>query len=363
MLFACIRYFSLFNTLRGSDSPTVWRPEKGDRTQLLLIGKLDEVIQCSLLSIPAKVNEPVSVLRIPAETLLSKGEQETQTLADTFAQGNIAEGISRINTLLNSQLPIHHYVVYDVSGVRQILETIEDVNVELPVGFQVHHGETDYVFAPGVNTINSANIVPFIASESAVEAVNFWAEKSLLVEVFNELFSLNHISYLVSNMKTVSGAYQTDMSSKELARFRDTLQAMDWNDTSFHALPGRWLTAEDNRYWSTDQRIVGLMVQQILGEISPYNRDELVVDVFNGNGVNGFAARTATQLQDQQYRVGLVGNADAAETTLIYYQAEYKLAALELAMLLEVEAVLVEDSYESSNNPVAVILGRDLIGR
>ena len=43
MLFACIRYAVIFNTLRGSDSPTLWRPESG-RVQLLLVGALEEMV-------------------------------------------------------------------------------------------------------------------------------------------------------------------------------------------------------------------------------------------------------------------------------------------------------------------------------
>ena len=100
-----------------------------------------------------------------------------------------------------------------------------------------------------------------------------------------------------------------------------------------------------------------------MDNIPGYDRAKLIVDLFNGNGVNGFAASTANNLKARNYIIGKVGNANTSEQTCIYYQEEYKLAAVEIAAFLDVEAVFIQDKYMDSDNPVAVILGLDLVGR
>lgn len=363
MVFASIRYFALFNLLRGSNQPSLWRPDKGERIQLLLVGRLDEtVVSSTILSIPAE-EDPVYILRLPPQTLLVEaGTEKTESLSEIFTDSGVKTGIMSLNRLFGDQLPIHYYVVYDVQALAEVIASIEGVEVELPAGFHVRHQDTDYVFAPGKNLITADNLMPFLASDSSYDLTAFWAEKSLLVAVFNEVFSLKHISYLVSNQRQVSDVYSTNMASRELAKFRDTFQALEWENNLFLILPGRWLTAQGQRYWSAEERLVNLTVQQILESMPPYDRDKLVIDLFNGNGVNGFAAKTASALRSQGFQTGRVSNAPEVDKTQIYYLPDCKFAALELAWLLDIEAVLLEGNYQNSENPVAIILGRDLIG-
>ena len=152
------------------------------------------------------------------------------------------------------------------------------------------------------------------------------------------------------------------MNSRQLARFRDTLQAMQWDSTSLLGLPGRWVSTGEARVWSCEPAAAALLAQQIAENVPGYERNKLVVDLFNGNGVDGFAAATAAQLKKAGYNIGLVTNAKEVNITEIYYQAEYKLAALEIAVFLETDAVLIEGHFPASDNPVAVVLGKDLIG-
>lgn len=365
LIFVCVRFFAFFNVLRGSDMPVIWRPDSGERIQVFLAGSLgDDIVTGTLLSIPGGEDQPVYVLRIPPHTLVnSPDDAATETVANIFKEQGLAASIQSINEFLGGKLPISHYVIYDIDGIADIVAGINGLDVNIPAGFQASHGDTDYVFAPGSNKITANNVHPFISSDAGLEAATFWAEKNLLVSVFNELFNMRNISYFVTNIGKVSDVYSTDMTSRELARFRDTMQALDWDEKKYTALPGRWLSAQGEKYWSADRQLVELTVQQILIGLAPYDKKELVVDLFNGNGVTGFAAKTASSLQTHGFRIGQVSNASEIDSTHIYFSAEYELAAREIALLLEVDAVLIEGVYINSAQPVAVILGKDLVGR
>lgn len=365
LIFICTRYFTLFNVLRGSDMPSIWRPASEERIQFLVAGRIDDsIVSCSLLSIPGGHDQPVNVLRIPPQTLMEERDSEvTETIGQIIDNNGLEAGIQGLNYLLGGKLSVTHYVVYDVEGIEEIIEEIGGVEVNLPAGFHTSCGDSDFVFAPGNNRIGANNLVPFIASDPGIEAICFWAEKSLLVEVFNELFSMRSISYYVTNYRKVADVYETDMSPRELARFRDTLQALDWDTREYTTLPGRWLTAQGEKYWSANGPLVALTTQQILEGLATFDKQELVIDIFNGNGVTGFAAKTAASLQDHQFRIGQITNAEIVDSTHIYFQPSYELAAREISLLLGVDAVLIEDAYENSSQPVAVILGLDLVGR
>lgn len=366
LVFTCIRYFSLFNVLSGSAVPKIWRPENAERVQYLLAGRQDgAIITCSLLSIPAGEDQPVYVLRIPVETLLNPAADSgpPQSLAQVFLSDGAEAGIEDIDILLGNKLAVDHYVFYDTEIISEVVGAIGGVEVELPAGFNVSYGDTDYVFASGINQIQADNLVPLVASNSRLEAAAFWAEKSMLVQVFNDLFSIGHISYSVANLSKVSDICETDLSAKELAKFRDTLQALAWDSKHYVNLPGSWVSGEGQEYWRIDDNLLVLTVRQVLENLPPYDRTQLYVDVFNGNGVTGFAAKTANLLRDLEYRIGKVDNAEDKDITEIYFQSDYKVAAMEIALILDVNAVMIEGSYTNNDSPVTVILGRDLIGR
>lgn len=360
----CVRYYTLYLALKEPSNPTIWRPEGVERAQYLLAGLSEgKIVASTLISIGPGENSPVFILRIPPETLMASSSEEKDSFASIYQNAGREEAVLRLNSLLGGILPVSHYIFYDLEGIADILTVMEKVELNLPEGFQTRYGKTEYIFAPGKVTITQDNLMALIAAEIDLDGAAFWAEKSLLVEVFNNLFSLNHIGHYVRNKGSISNTINTDLPSRQLAKFRNTLQAMEWEGRQYMVLPGHMLPSDTGNRWEPNPRLIELRLRQIAANIPDYDRSLLVVDVFNGNGVGGFAAGTATRLKEENFFVGQVANAETSQLTHIYYREEYLLAAMEIAYLLEVDAVLIEDSYTGSENPVAIILGLDLVGR
>ena len=80
------------------------------------------------------------------------------------------------------------------------------------------------------------------------------------------------------------------------------------------------------------------------------------MDVFNGNGITGLP-KTANLLQGHLFNIGRVDNAELSDLPHILPERAH-LAAVEISLILDVEAVLIEDSYIDSDNPVAVTWGK-----
>lgn len=362
LLFTCIRVFTLFGALQGSATPVMWNPSSDKRTTFLLAGMHNgKLASCTLMSIPAREENPVYLLSVPANTLLEQAGGSTELLAEVFSRQGVEGGIAALNALFSGNIEIGHYLTYNYEVMPELLSSLNGVEVWLESAFSVRQNEVDFVFAQGENTINEENAIPYLCGE-AVDGI--YREQDLLTAVFSEMFAFNNLGKLIGNLRLVGDHYSSDLGTRNLARFRDTLAAIDRDNSFAQPLPGQTITAQGERYWLPDELALDLLGEQIAQELPGYNRDELAVDLFNGNGVNGFAGRTARQLRERDYTVDVVTDAETLEdTTIIYYQEGFQLAALELALVLECEPEYVQGQYGDHKNPVAIVLGRDLVGR
>ncbi|MTI95622.1 MAG: LytR family transcriptional regulator [Firmicutes bacterium] len=363
LIAASVNFFTLYNALRVSDSPTIWYPQDQERTQFLVLGSYqDSVTTASILSVPADSSRPVYLLNIPPETLVDDADGVRESLSKMFAHKGIEPVISSLDNLLGS-LSVDYWLTYEFDELPALLESVQPLQITLEQGHSVTIDDTDYVFAAGANSISDTNVQAFAAlADDSLSPEAIYAHNKLIVAVFNEVFALNNLVNMVDNLRLVNTMHDTNLSARELARFRDTLAAVNQHNSDVLLLPGRWLSADNDRFWSAEPRLVNLVVRQFLEDIPAYNRDTLVVDVYNGNGVDGFAGSSAENLRALEYQIGRVDNADVTQQTQIYYLPEYQLAALELALILDCEPALIEGEYNDSENPVSIILGKDLIG-
>lgn len=362
LLFACIRVFTLFGALQGSDSPTLWNPSSSRRTTFLLAGlHNNRLASCTLISIPPTEDGPVYLVAVPPNTLLEQPGGSNVLLAEVFSHQGVDGGIATINELFGGHIEISHYVTYNYEVLPELLSSLKGVELTLDESYNIRYNEVDYVFAQGENSITADEVIPFLSGE---EIAAIYREKDLLVAVFNEVFALSNLGRLIGNLRLVSENYVTDLGTRDLARFRDTLAAIGREHSFAQLLPGRAITAQGEQYWLPEAVTIELMGKQIAQELPGYSRDELIIDVFNGNGVTGFAGRTANELRSQEYKVDVVADAiSLIDKTTIYYQEGFKLAALELALVLDCDPELIQGRYGDYTNPVAIILGRDLVGR
>lgn len=366
MVFATVRFFSLFNALKGSDNPAIWRPDSRERTQFLVVGTEGEELRAlTLISVPKDPDLPVALIKIPPQALVLV-EEEGQPLSKIWLAGLKSLTVS-INQLLGHSLRIDHTFVYDFAGFPELVGALKSVSFTVDEELRVSQGNTDYVFIPGEEnplTRNNVNALLGHGLDDPQKLASMAIQNRILVAVFNDLFVMKNIGNLVDNIKLARKYHSTDMGLRDLSRFRDTLAALDSSNTVNFFLPGHWFSVGGEQLWNTNDSALRLLIRQVTENIPPYNKADLKVDVFNGNGVQGFAARTATILRNHAFEVGRVDNANRlVQKTEIYYQPEFYMAALELGALLGTEPEYIVGSYSGSTSPVVIILGTDLEGR
>jgi hypothetical protein len=85
----------------------------------------------------------------------------------------------------------------------------------------------------------------------------------------------------------------------------------------------------------------------------------VTVDVLNGSGTSGLAAKAAASLQTAGFALGTTGNADSSDhdTTLVRHAAGDEALAATLAAA--VPGAVVEESEDATSGTVQLVLGSD----
>ncbi len=362
LLFVCIWSFSLYRTLQFSPSAEMWNPDPGQRTTFLLAGvHEDRLASCMLINIPGEGDSPVYMVQIPVNTVVEQRLGERIMLEDLFAEQGTKGMMDALANLFDDKLKVRHYVTYSYEAIAELVESLDGVAVTNYASFNVRYEDVDYVFSQGENSISGQRVIPFLLGEGTGA---MYRQKDLMVSVFNEVFAFRNLGGLVGNLRLTGDHYDTDLGLRSQARLRDTLAAVTQDNSYTQLLPGALETFQGRDYWLPDEISTQLLIQQIEEELEGYNREQLVIDVFNGNGVRGFAGDTAQSLRNRNFQVGVV--ADAASLTprtRIYYKEGFELAAIELALVLDIDPEFIKGSYREYTNPVAIILGQDMVGR
>ncbi len=362
LLFVCIWSFSLYSSLQFSPPAMIWNPDAGQRTTFLLAGvHEEELASCMLINIPAEGDFPVYMVQIPVNTVVEQNLGEKVMLKDLFADQGSEAMVNALDDLFDDKLSIRHHVIYSYEMLADLVDSVGEVAVTNYSSFNVHYQDADYVFSQGEISITGERAIPFLLGSGTTA---MYREKDLAVAVFNEIFAFRNLGGLVGNLRLTGDHYETDLSLRQQGRMRNTLAAITQDNSYTQLLPGVSETAQGRDYWVADDISLQLLVQQIEEELEGYNREQLVVDVFNGNGVRGFAGDTADVLRNRNFQIGVVADAvSLTSITRIYYQEGFELAALELALILDIEPEFIKGSYREYTNPVAIILGQDMVGR
>ena len=174
ILFLCVRYFSLFQALKGSDSPAVWRPQENERVQFLIAGRLNNrITSCTLLSVPASQDAPIHILRIPPATLISGQADATDSLAALYAEQGIMNHRCS-GKIVCRKMPVT--TMWSMMSKNQGYRLRDfRVTITLPEEYIVSTEESDYIFKL-VPTKFINQIIPFIASDAECRDIGFWGK-------------------------------------------------------------------------------------------------------------------------------------------------------------------------------------------
>lgn len=319
----------------------------------------------------------LTFVSVPSSIFVELSDGERHALSEAQAVGGDAELLRAIGSLLGVEFA--HFASTDGEGLSSLVDLVGGVPVELPeevddpragtrvlaVGSQVLDG------AQALTLLRAANYADPFATQAKMRAlftVNL-AERAASGE------GLSFPSVVADGASYVS----TDWTSGQIIALGDALSPLTDATVYASAVPGRLVAAEDGGegaevYEVSDEDLAAMMAavnagespESFEGNVDNVDRSLFSVEVRNGSGIQGAAARCGELLTSDGYDVEAVGNVSDGtvypETLVIYKDEANELGAKAIVSDLSAGRVVNGGDFYTFDTNVLVIIGSDWIG-
>lgn len=321
-----------------------------------------------------EASHALAFVSVPATVRVELSDGQSHPLSEARAVGGDAELIRAVAGLLG--VDIAHFARTDAEGIAKLVDIVGGVAVELDqevddprAGTQVlKAGQVTLDGDEAITLLRAANYAdPYLtqAKMRALFTVNL-AERASSGE------GLSFASVVADGAPFVS----TDWSSSQIIALGDVLRPVE--DVTVYAtvVPGRavatdggstvYEVSEDDLAAMMEAVRAGNAPESAAGNVANVDRSLVTVEVRNGSGIQGAAARCGELLESDGYQVEKVGNVDDAtvypETMVIYKDAAFEVAAKAVVSDLSSGRVVNGGDFYTFDTDILVIIGQDWIG-
>lgn len=271
-------------------------------------------------------------------------------------------------------LPIHHYVEVDFSGFAAIVDQLGGITIDFP--YPARDKGSGLAVDAGHQTLDGSSALAYARSRHYQELRNgSWVsvdsgdigrtrrQQQIILAILTELKRPSSIADL-SGLLQAFGKYVTvdaTLSQKTLLDLAWAMRSIDASTIDTMTLPtyGKMI---GGRSYQLPKEPDAARVLAAFAAGEPFEtgiEGPIRVQVLNGNGIAGAAARTAALLDSPAFKVADIGDADASNfaTTVILARSDRHQLAEAVADALGFGSV----SFGSvpSNIDVVVIVGSD----
>lgn len=326
----------------------------GKQTDAYLLVRVDEQ------------NRQVSIVSIPGITDVRLSDGQLHPLYDARSIGGDAELIARVSEL--AEVDIAHYVFVDEEGLAGMVDRVGGVSMTLPEEVDDPLAGT-CVLRAGEQTLDGETALVMLRATNYSTGVEMAASNRVgfTLALANKALSTEGLDF-ASLMADAGNYIGTDLTTSQLIALGNALAPLDTVTTYAAVLPGYMLDGLYER--STDEW--SAMLEQFKAGNDPNHVEssttyldpaDVTVEVRNGAGATGAAARLGSLLESAGYKVDGVGNVDDGttypETFVIYNDSAFKGAAEAIIGVIGGGRAFVGGDFYTFDTDVLVIIGQD----
>jgi LCP family protein required for cell wall assembly len=277
-------------------------------------------------------------------------------------------------------LQIDHYAEVDLLGFFNLSSVVGGVEVNLCEA--VDDSEwSGAVFDAGVQTISGADALKFVRQRHGLPRGDFdriVRQQVFIAGVLRKMLSDDVMLNLGKQRELVEAASQSLTIDKGLDLFQlaQQMQSVTAGSIEFQTIPyvGTDRDAQDRSIIRlADEDTLHTFFADLSAEpeapagttpaapetVAP---SAVTVDVLNGSGTSGLAAKAAAALESAGFAVGTTGNANSSryDTTVVRYAAGDE--ALAATVAAAVPGAAVEEGQDAVSGTVRLVLGSDFNG-
>lgn len=316
----------------------------------------------------------LTFLSLPPMASVELSDGERHGLRDAQAVGGDAELIRAAGALLGVEFA--HFASTDAEGLASLVDLVGGVPVELSEEVDDPRAGTR-VLAAGSQVLDGTQALTLLRASNYSDAVGTQAKMRALftVNLAERAASGEGLSF-ASVVADGAAFVSTDWTSGQIISLGDAMSPLTEATVYAAAVPGRLVEAEDGSesFEVSGDELAAMMEavnagqspESFEGNVANVDRSLVTVEVRNGSGIQGAAARCGELLTSDGYEVKSVGNVDDGtlypETLVIYKDEAFEIAAKAIVSDLSSGRVVNGGDFYTFDTNVLVIIGADWIG-
>lgn len=323
-----------------------------------------------------RIDEAARVLTfvsVPPQIMVSLSDGQVHPLSDARAIGGDAELIDQVEALLGVE--ISHFARTDAAGLAQLVDIVGGVPVDVTAEVDDPRAGIT-VLKSGQQTLDAGQALTLLRASNYTDGLLTQAKMraAFTVNLAGRATSGEGLSF-PSVIGDGAAAVSTDWSSAQLIALGDKLRPLTEATVYAAVVPGRVTEADGVATYEVAGEDLAAMMEAVKagaapesaeGNVANVDRTAITVEVRNGSGIQGAAARCGELLTSDGYKVEAVGNVDDGtaypETLVIYQGNENEIAAKAVVSDLSAGRVVNGGDFYTFNTDVLVIIGQDWIG-
>ncbi len=377
------------------------------RTDSILLARVDPT------------EKQVTLVSIHRDTLTDFGEYGKQKINAAYSIGwernaagetDVSGASYTVETISKfAGVPISHYAEVDLEQFISVVDTIGGITVNVPVDC-IDPEYTGANIKAGEQTLDGDNALKLCRARHAYDSygdgdVYRAANQRMVIGAIMKKILASDVATIASTVTTLADAVSTDLSVTDIVSLCTQFQGFDMSTDMFSGMePTDSKYVNNTWYEICDVDAWQKMMTRVNQGLSPYESEDEdttlgiagsgtavknedgttaassdssssdsssdssssdysgTVEVLNGAGVQGLAARVASTLSDS----GFTTSADTADsydyttTQIIYVGSENQSKAQAVADKLGLSNVVADDGTYSGQADVVVVLGADM---
>ena len=326
-------------------------------------------------------NNRAAAISIPGDTgQILKTVDKVGRLDSVYNPGNSAAFETEVTELLG--LSITYSVIFETEKLAKIIDIIGGVDIFIPNAFSIY-GDEIILFPSGNTKLDGDKGIQYIAFELAEEddnAADLRRERFFL-GLMKDLGEQNNLLKNSAVARYFYPLLKTKMNRHTQRRLFQSLSGLDIDRINIQAVAGNYREVSGERllmpyYDGTVIRDVVRQAQRSLEQKTQGTLERVyTVEILNGTTTTGMASRTAELIQNFNYDVKRVDNADRNdyEQTEIIDRTGLENVVNSFAGVIRCKNIRYESRLLDENDPgiqnseyqtdFTLIIGRDFNGR
>lgn len=262
-------------------SPLYGAFQSKDRVNVLLLGVNDGMTDTIMLGSYDMKHQHVDVISVPRDTYYERrgysgASLKINSIYHGSKNGGAVGTAEAVSTVLQG-MPIHYYVVVEYAGVKNIVDAIGGVQMEIPFHMK-YNDPTDkpplHIDIPaGPQTIDSSNVVQFLRFRHANSGSGYKSypegdigrvkmQQEFIKQAFKQSLGLQLPKVAKSVLDNVDSDLDIGIATKIAAK----ASALEMDSIETYTLPGTSGMIGGLSFWKQDESATVEMLEQIYAQ-------------------------------------------------------------------------------------------------